>query len=375
MQITLNRKSFLSAIKQAITAVPNKSSLPIQECFLMELKDGVLSITADDNETRIKTQCEVIESNGNITFCPAAKSLVSAIDSITDETIVLDITGDMYSIIYKKGKFEYPVSSSDSFPMPKISEQVFEADIDASDLMDAISKAKDCTADDELRPVMNGVFIQFQGSDFVAVASDGHKLMAVSSNGTYPTDVVASENHFILAQRPAIKLNSLLRNESDVSVKVYNSNVIFSGSGWQFTARLIEGRFPNWRSVIPRNNPFKVEIKKKDLSDAIKRVSLTASEASSLLKVSLHSDLMGSKLTLSATDMDFKKSSKEEIDCTYTGEDMSIGLKGTNMQQLINDCDTNDVVIELSDASLPIIIRQKEKDSMLALLMPMMLND
>lgn len=373
MNLQLNRKNFLTAIKLASNAVSSKTTLPIQSCFLIETKDNILYITGSDNEMTIKTKCDVLSGAEPLSICVEAKELVDAINAITDEIIELDIYDTVYIIKYKKGSFQYPVQRSENYPIQKQSEYSETVKIDASKLSSMIQKTVSCTANDELRPVMNGVCVELYDDKFITIASDGHKLRAICSENVYPVSIEKTDNLFVLGTKPCINLVKILPLTESVNVKVGSSNVIFYSNDFVFTARLIEGRFPNWRSIVPHENPNNAIVDKKDFTDAIKRVSLTANVASSLLKCSFSGDLMGGKLTLSATDIDFNKSSSEDIECEYKGEPLEIGLKATFLSSLLSNMDSENTELQLSDPSRAVVIKETDNDGILSLLMPMMI--
>lgn len=373
MNLQLNRKNFLSAIKLASNAVSNKITLPIQSCFLIETKDNTIYITGSDNEMIIKTKCEVLSGAEPLSVCLEAKELVDAINAITDEIIELDIQDTVYTIKYKKGNLQYPVQSSTNYPIQKQDKYSEAVNINASKLSSMLQKTVSCVANDELRPVMNGVCIELHDDKFITIASDGHKLRAICSDNIDPLSIKNTENLFILAAKPAINLIKMLPLTESINVEVGTSNIIFYSDYFVFTTRMIEGRFPNWRSVIPQNSPHTAIVDKKDLTDAIKRVSLTANQTISLLKCSFSSDLMGGKLVLSATDIDFNKSSNEDVECEYKGESLDIGLKATFLSNLLSSMESESVELHLSDASRPIVIKENDNKAMLSLLMPMML--
>lgn len=374
MKLTLNRKNLLSSLKQSIQAVSNKSLLPIYEYFLIESIGSDLYITATDGETRIKSKYGLIESDINVSFCADAKKLIAAIESITYNDIILDVSETFYSIIYKNGRFEYPIISSNDFPIAQTYSDGTDYTINASDLKNALQKTIPFSSKDDLRPNLFGVFIQIGDDHIVAVSTDTTRLMAFRSDNVSPLDSCIESDGFILSSNATVKVIRMITGESDITVKLSDKFITISSDIFELSTLLVEGRFPNWKSVIPKNYNKIIEIEKKALSEALKRVSLCSNINSGLLKMTIESSVMGGKIILYASDLETSVSSTEILECTYSGDNISIGLKSMHFHKLLETYDGETVLIELTEPSKPIILKQKDNESMIALLMPMILQ-
>ena len=365
----------LSSRLQAISRVVNsKNSLPILDCFLFELMDGTLSVTASDGETTMIATVEVNESDVDDSFAVTAKTLLDALKEIPEQPLTFEVNTDTLEVTvhYQNGKYSLMGQSAVEFPKSSLlSEDAVRLEMDAQVLLKGINRAVFATADDELRPVMNGVYFDITTEDITLVASDGHKLVRSKTFSAKGNDRAA----FILPKKPAFLLKNLLPKEMGmVNVEFDNHNAAFMMENFQLVCRLIEGRYPNYNSVIPQNNPYKVTIDRVSLIGVLRRVSIFSSQASSLIKLRLQEN----QIQVSAQDIDFSTSAEETIACQYDGKPMSIGFKATFLLDILNNITSEEVIIELTDPSRAGVItpvEQEEQEDLLMLLMPMMLND
>ena len=365
----------LSSHLQAVSRVINsKNALPILDCFLFDLQDGTLSVTASDSETTMVTSLEVNESDADGRFAVTAKTLLDALKEIPEQPLAFDINiGTLeINVQYQNGKYSLMGQSADEFPqLTQLGDNAVRVEIDAEVLLNGINRSVFATADDELRPVMNGIYFDITTDDITMVASDGHKLVRCKTFAAHGNERAA----FILPKKPASLMKNLLaREQGTVTIEFDERNAVFTLENYRMVCRLIEGRYPNYNSVIPQNNPYKVTVDRQSLIGALRRVSIFSSQASSLIKLRLSNN----QITISAQDIDFSTSAEETQTCQYDGNDMSIGFKSTFLLDILNNISAEEVVIELADpsrAGVIIPVEQEEKEDLLMLLMPMMLND
>ncbi|MBO7267923.1 MAG: DNA polymerase III subunit beta [Bacteroidaceae bacterium] len=360
---------------QAISRVINsKSTLPILDCFLFNIEDNKLSITASDNETTLDTSMEVVECDGNLQFAISSKTLLDAIKELPEQPITFDVNPQSMevSIQYMNGKYSLVGQSADEYPMAALmGENSVSFSIEADTLLSGINRTVFATADDELRPVMNGIYFDIFADNVTLVASDGHKLVRYKLYNTKGNEKSA----FILPKKPAVLLKNLLAKESgEINITFDDRNATFEMPNHRMICRLIEGRYPNYNSVIPQNNPFKVTIDRGAMLSALRRVSVFSSQSSSLIKLRL----APGELLISAQDIDFSTSAEEKLSCNYEGNAMSIGFKATFLMDILANLSGQEVNIEVSDPSRAGVLvpaDQVEAEDLLMLLMPMMLND
>lgn len=367
--------SALSSHLQAISRVINsKNALPILDCFLFEVQDGLLTITVSDSETTMVTSVEVNDNDMNGRFAITAKTLLDALKEIPEQPLSFQVDLDSLEINvqYQNGKYSLMGQHADEFPLsPKLSENAVKVELDAQVLLNGINRALFATADDELRPTMNGIYFDITTDDITMVASDGHKLVRCKTLAAKGDERAA----FILPKKPANLLKNLLgKEQGQVVVAFDDRNAMFTLEGYKMVCRLIEGRYPNYNAVIPQNNPYKIIIDRILMLGALRRVSIFSSQASSLIKLRLQDN----QVVISAQDIDFSTSAEETLVCQYSGNPMSIGFKSTFLIDILNNISSSEIIVELADPSRAGVIipaEQTENEDLLMLLMPMMLND
>lgn len=374
MRFTVSSTALLSHLQAISKVINSKNTLPILDCFLLEIKGETLYLTASDSETRLETSLEISEVEGEGKFAVDAKNLLDPLKELPEQPLKIEINDDNLEtfIYYHNGKYNFVGLSGDDYPQPtELGTDMVSLSFPPSVLLEGINRSIFASADDELRPVMNGVFIDITTENVVFVASDGHKLVR---NKT--TAVTGKERaSFILPKKPANLLRSILAKESNsVEIVFDEKNANIKLSSYTLTCRFIEGRYPNYNSVIPEENPNKVILDRLNLLNALKRVSVFSNSSSNLVRL----QLTGSSIIISAQDIDFSTAAEETINCEYAGTPMNIGFKSSFLIEILNNISSTEISLELSDptrAALVIPTENEENSDLLMLLMPMMLND
>ena len=359
---------------QAISRVINsKNSLPILDCFLLELTDGTLSITASDSETTLSTSIETNDYDADGRFAVHSKTILDALKEIPEHPLAFEVNENRELVVkYQNGKYSLMGQNADEYPQSSnLGSNAVHVGLGVDVLMNGINRSLFATADDELRPVMNGIYFDITTEDITFVASDGHKLVRNKSYKARGNEKAA----FILPKKPATLLKNLLPKETgDVQIDFDDRNAVFTLENYSMTCRLIEGRYPNYNSVIPQNNPHRATIDRAAFVSALKRVSVFSSAASSLIKLRLDMNM----IQISGQDIDFSTSAEETLMCQYEGNQMSIGFKSTFLIDILNNISSQEVLMELADpsrAGVMVPVEQNDEEDLLMLLMPMMLND
>lgn len=374
MKFVVSSATLLSHLQAVSRVISSKPAMPILDCFLLNLEGNLLTVTAADNETRLETTLEVNNDDGPGSLAINAKNLLEPLRELPDQPLTFEVNDETLevSILYHNGKYNFIGHKSEEFPTPKeLNDSSIHLNMPAETLYNGLNRTIYATADDELRPVMNGIFFDITDENITFVASDGHKLVRII-NEEIKGD---GRSSFILPKKAANLLRMLLpKEEGEVEVKFDENNAHIVMSNYILICRFIEGRFPNYNSVIPKENPNHIVIDRLSLLSALKRVNVFSNEASSLVKLQLTENQM----VISAQDIDFMTSAVETIACQYEGSAMSIGFKAVFLIDILNNIPSADVKIELSDPSRAGIIfptENEEGEDMLSLLMPMMLND
>lgn len=374
MKFIVSSTALLSHLQAISRVINSKNTLPILDCFLFDLQDGTLTITASDSETTLVTSIEVTESDSDGRFALIARTLLDAMKEIPEQplTFQIDTATLEVTVKYMNGQYTVMGQNADEYPQSaQPSDSAVSLDIPSGLLLDGINRTLFATADDELRPVMNGIYFDITPDYSTIVASDGHKLVRNKM-----LEVKGSEKAaFILPKKPANLLKNILaKNDDNIRIQFDERNAMVTMEKYRMVCRLIEGRYPNYNSVIPKDNPYKVIIDRAAMLSALRRVSVFSSQASSLVKFKLEEN----KLIISTQDIDFSTSAEETLACQYEGSFMSIGFKAPFLIDILNNMTGQDVIVELADPSRAGVIVPAEQDGkteLLMLLMPMMLND
>ena len=374
MRFIISSTALSSRLQTLSRVISNKNSLPILDSFLFEVSNGQLTLTTSDSENVMQTTIQTDECEGDGAFALTSQTILDAMKELPEQPLQFSVNIDQatITIIYQGGEYNFTILNADEYPrMHSTLDNVNVITLDASVLCDNINRSAFAMGSDELRPVMNGIYFDLGADALSIVASDGHKLVR-NRNLTVKSETPAS---FILPKKPALLLKNVLGNDGgDVGIKFDNRNAEIRFADGILTCRLIEGRYPNYNSVIPQNNPNQLTIDRKGLLSALKRVLPFGSKSSQLVKFRLDAGT----LELSSEDIDYATKAKETIICDYNGQKMCIGFKGSSLTEILGNLDGDEVVIELADPSRAGIIvpaQQPENEDVLMLLMPMLLSD
>ncbi len=374
MKFNVSSSKLFANLQALSKVIAPKNSLQILEDVLFDLNGNSLTMTASDGETTIRTTIEVENAEGAGKVASGAKLLLETLKEFPEQplTFLIDDANFAINITSANGTYSFVGANGNEYPeMPLEGEQTGRIDLPAPMLLDAINKTIFCTADDELRPVMNGIYFDMLEDRVVLVATDAHRLVRYTN-----TQVSApAPMNFILPKKPANLLKSVLAKEEDnVTIVFGQKNARFEFGQTLVVCRQIEGRFPNYNAVIPQNNQNKVTIDRLTMINACKRVAVFANTGTSLLKLSLTEN----QIRISAQDIDFSTSAEETIACSYAGTPMSIGFKAPFLIEILSSIACDEVMLELADparAGLIMPMENEEGQDVLMLLMPMLLNE
>ena len=374
MKFTISSSKLFSQLQAVSRVINNKNSLPILDDVLFDLVGNELKLTASDGETTIRTSIEVDGVEGSGKVASAAKLLLETLKEFSEQPLAFTIDENNFavSMVSQNGTYSFVGVNGNEYPeMPGAEMGARELAIPANVLQSAIEKTIFATADDDLRPVMNGIFFDIAEDKVTMVATDAHRLVRYSNTGVKP-GVAAS---FILPKKPASLLKNLLaKEENEVKVTFGAKNPRFEFGNTIIVCRQIEGRFPNYNAVIPQSNQNIVTVDRQTIINACKRVAVFANNGTAQLRLTLTEN----SIKISAQDIDFSTSAEETITCDYNGTPMAIGFKAPFLIDLLGSITSADVLLKLADparAGLLLPAENEENEDVLMLLMPMLLND
>ncbi len=370
MKFIVSSTQLLKHLQQISGVINANTVLPILEDFLFEIEKNKLTIVATDLETVMKINMD-IEAKDNGRVCIPAKILLDSLKNIPEQPLTFTID-EKYGIeiTSDNGKYKVMGENPDNFPKEPIADEANNFSMPSSALVTAINKCLFAVSNDDLRPAMTGVFFELSREGITCVATDAHRLVRFSR-----LDVVCPETDtFIVPKKPLNLLKNVLPNNNDTLELSYNSNHLFvKHGGTEMVCRLIDARFPDYKVVIPNDNPYKLTVNKNDFQNALRRVSVFSNKSTNQVALTI----TGSELQLAAQDVDFSFEGNERMACQYDGEDMQIAFNAKFLIEMLGAAETPEVVIELSGPTKAGIIKPTEKvenEELLMLAMPLMLN-
>ncbi len=371
MKFIVSSSQLLKQLQVLGGVINSNNTLPILDNFLFELSENELKVSASDLETTMSSVIEVeSESTGSIAV--SARLLLDTLKTFPNQPLTFKTDGDnTIEISSDQGKYDMAYFGGDEFPkavsLPSPSQTVLPASI----LGTAISKTIFAAGNDDLRPVMSGVFFQFSSQSLTFVATDAHKLVKYSR-----TDVTADQTaEFIMPKKPLNLLKGILGgSDSEVTIEYNDANAKFTFDNIVLVCRLIDGKYPNYEAVIPKENPNKLTVDRASFLNSVRRVSIFSSKTTHQIRLKM----AGTELNISAEDLDFSNKADERLSCDYQGDDMQIGFNSRFLSEMLNNLSSNEVLIEMSLPNragiLTPIDGTDEGEQVTMLVMPVMLN-
>ena len=371
MKFIVSSNYLLKQLQVLGGVINNSNTLPILDNFLFELEHSKLTVSASDLETTMASTLEVeSESEGSVAI--PAKLLLETLKTFPEQPLTFVIEdNNTIEISSNHGKYALAYASADEFPkaisLDNASTTVISADI----LATAISKTIFAAGNDDLRPVMSGVFFQFSTESLTFVATDAHKLVKYSR-----TDVNADETaEFIMPKKPLNLLKGILAGSDDtVSIEYNDSNAKFSFENSVLICRLIDGKYPNYEAVIPKENPNHLTISRNQFLNSVRRVSIFSNKTTHQIRLKI----AGAELNISAEDIDYSNKAEERLTCDYQGDDLQIGFNSRFLSEMLSNLNADDVQLEMSMPNRAGILTPidglDEGETVTMLVMPVMLN-
>ena len=372
MKFIVSSSQLLKNVQTLSGVINSNNTLPILDNFLFELSENSLKLSASDLETTMSTNIEVeTEDNGEIAV--PARLLLDILKTFPEQPLTFKIDGkNTIEISSQSGKYSLAYLDGSEFPKAIELEAPSTTKIVGSILANAISKTIFAAGNDDLRPVMSGVFFQFSSDELTFVATDAHKLVKYTR-----TDLNSEEaSEFIMPKKPLTLLKNILSGSDEEVVIEYNeSNAKFTFNNSIMVCRLIDGKYPNYDAVIPKENPNILTLDRTSFSNSVKRVSIFSSKTTHQIRLKM----AGTELNISAEDIDFSNKADERLQCSYQGDDMQIGFNSRFLQEMLNSLESKDVQIHMSLPNRAGILKPldglEEGEDITMLVMPVMLNN
>ena len=352
--------------------ISSSQSRPILENFLFELENEILKITASDGETTLITSLAV-KSDDQGKIAVPAKIFQDLIKTFGDQPLTFSVKdsesgeGGLLEILDEKDNYEVALDNAEDYPeLPEFNASQ-KVTLASGVLADALSNTLFATSNDSLRPVMTGVLFQFTEKETNFVSTDSHRLVVYKR-----TDVTNKEAvEFIMPKKPLSIFKNILSNSNDEVTIEFNENMAkftFGENIW--ICRLIDGKYPNYSAVIPKENPNVLTVNRNLLLSSIRRASILSNKSTNQVRFKLS----GNVLHLHAEDTEYANKADMNIPCDYKGEDINIGFSSKFLTEMLSVLGSEDITMKMSQPNRPGIVEPvdglDENEHILMLSMP-----
>lgn len=366
MEIRINRKKFIQSLSLGSSFSGKNKVLPALDYVKFNVKDCDIKLSSNDGEIAINTiyRSAVTEYTGE--FFADPKLILSALKTLKDEEVELYIVDERtMEIRHRNGKFSIPLGCVDEYPTPKMDENVVKADVSSEILFKWVKEARLFVASDELRPIMNGILLYYKDGEFGVCASDGHKLYTDHTKCIFEFGDVDA----VLSDKAISALLDMINGTESTKIFFGDRNIAFKAGDTSIMCRKIEGRYPNFKAVIPSTHSIDCYCNKNEFQDSLMRV-LTMANSTSLVKM----ELKNLECKLIAEDFDFSRKGEDLFAISSLNKNITIGFKGIFMKDCLDSIDSESVLIEMTDPSRAIVIKDNVNLNKTLLLMPMFLG-
>jgi DNA polymerase-3 subunit beta len=372
MKFIVSSAALLKELQMLGGVINNTNTLPILDNFLFEINGNTLTLTASDLETTFSTKITV-ESESNSMIALPARLLLDTLKTFPEQPLTfLKTEKNTVEISANNGKYAVAYIEGEEFPKATQVTDAKTTQISGNVLYTAINSTLFASGNDDLRPVMSGVFFQFSSESLTFVATDAHKLVKYTR-----TDLSASEStEFIMPKKPLQLLKGILQGmEEEISIEYNETNAQFRFGDSSLTCRLIDGKYPNYEAVIPKENPNQMQVNRTSFLNSVRRVSIFSNKTTFQIRLKI----AGAALQISAEDFDYSNSAEERLDCDYQGDDITIGFNSRFLIEMLNGLECDEVKLSMSLPNraglLTPLDHTEEGEDVTMLVMPVMLNN
>ena len=372
MKFIVSSESLLKELQILGGIINNTNTLPILDNFLFHLNEGQLILTASDLETTMSATIKVESEDSGMVALPA-RLILDTLKTFPEQPLTFVKTEkNTIEISANNGKYSVAFQNGEDFPKSTQIKDPIKTQINGKILSTAINATLFASGNDDLRPVMSGVFFQFNTSELTFVATDAHKLVKYTR-----TDIQAEKNaEFIMPKKPLQLLKGILQGVKESVIIEYNeTNAEFSFGNIRMISRLVEGKYPNYEAVIPKENPNVMQIHRVDFLNSVRRVSIFSNKTTHQIRLKI----AGANLQISAEDLDYSNKAEERLGCEYFGDDLQIGFNSRFLIEMLNNISCEEIKLSMSLPNRAGIITPMDEvdegENITMLVMPVMLNE
>lgn len=367
-KITVVRKNALDALTIGGSFAGKNKVIPITECVKVKFSpNGAMVVSSHDGSNAIVKRVEGVQCDAESVFCINYADFLKALKTLSNDAFTIEVDDKTFTIVHKKGRIELPIQGVEDFPNVELGEVVYEMDMESAKLKEWVSTARNFVATDELRPAMSGMYLYVKNEEIGVCATNGHKLYAdnFACEGLNGAEISA-----IIPVACLAPILNVIGDSESVKVMFYGRNASFISRDTKVTCLLQDGRYPNFKAVIPASHQIEVECDVAELHDSVSRVCTLAGGVKGIVKFDVRDMVMG----IESEDIDFAKKANEECMCSHSGADITFGANGETLCACLNAVSNDKVTMHLIDNSKAIVLRDNDNPNKILLFMPLLLS-
>ncbi len=371
MQFIVSSQLLLKALQNISGIISSNPTLSITTNFLVELTDGRLVLSATDMDTMMTTECELSKHEGEGAICMPSRTMLDYLKGEADQplTFKVDEEGNI-DINSAHGAYKMKGQEAEKFPKASTLEDATKLSVPTHVLTDGITHTLFSVSNDDMKKNMSGVYIESKDTHLIFVSTDLQRLVKYS----YPQADLGEIPGVIVPKKPLQQLNNILAaDNSNVDIAFNEQFIKIKNAQIEMTTRLIDGQFPDYAAVIPKNPPYKLEVNKSDLENSIKRINIFANKSTNQIVM----DIANNKIKLQAEDLEFSYEGLETIPCAYEGDAIKLSFSAKLLLELIHHIPSETVSVGLSTPNKPVIFlpaqEEDEDEELIMLIMPLVL--
>lgn len=365
MQIN-NNSEFIKAVTIGSSMAGKNKTIPILEYAKVTFKQGRIIVSSYDSESAItKVYQNSNETTDNVSFCISHNDFLGVLKALNDQVIDIDVNDKNVQIKHSNGVITLPIYNAEEYPTPAVEKEVKTYDISSELLFNVLKEAKNFVGRDEIRPAMKGVRLLFNDNTMTVSSTDAHVLYnnVFENKGDEQSECILSSSII-----PTVM--SILQSTETTNVSIGQKNIVFKTDDCKVIARVIEGRYPNVNAVIPTSHSTTVKVSKKDFVSTLNRAMITASKATTMVKLNIKDGMM----EVETEDVDYAKSSKEKVKVNVEGNDILIGLNCKMLLTCIDNIESEEITMEMSAPNRAVVLKDSQNESKTVLIMPVMIQ-
>ena len=371
MKFTIDKNILLSNLQLISKATPLRSTIPIISSAIFIVENSKLKIRSTDLEISISSICGVDNSEDGSIAIPVSK-LLEITNAMPNEKIKF-VVSDIGKVNIESSFGNYTImgQSSEEFPSEQVLENSQKLILSTKNLKEIIINTLYATSSDDLKPVLQGVLLQIMNNKIISVATDGHRLVKFEKNNINNLDY---RGNIVIPSKFLSLINSQNINEKESTILIGDNHIQIEFNNNIISSRIIKDPFPDYESVIPKENKKTLIVDKNIFLDTIKRVSIFSNKASKQISL----ELTENNIIVATEDPENITTGKETIECNYDGDSMTIGYNALYLKEVLQNQKEDEIKILLNtplNAALFVANKQNEETKKLTLLMPIRLND